>query len=381
MSHHEIDSMSAAKKFFVAVLLSAFFATSASAECGFSLFSSANSVAPASMARDGLVLHRYAAGVVDSSLIANAQPGVQTFSETISKINTRPSLDVTCKGRVDRTDATIITRHLAGFRDDALTRGLPLVGQRNTAALIQQYLDNACVSPLLCAIGAVPGGLYVGYYQEDAVNNPEDPTIGTLYLRLPQDDGAFSGDMYFTYVGCQTQNIGTISGNKNQLDLVGSWSGTVDNLAQSGNYVGRFQPALGVYQGTYTNAGGKQFRDLRPCITYFIAALGTWELFRLGQTFSPNSTLPSASVSGNIVSWIAPAGTEGCLISAIDLAAAQSGSGNATVWQEIVLGATASATIPTNVLQPGRSYIASVACRASTDQQRNFFSSVTFVYN
>jgi hypothetical protein len=379
--------MSVSNKFVTAFSLTVAFCISALAthatyaQCEFSLFSSATASTTAVATRDGLVMQRYSGGVIDSALIANTQPSVQTFSETIAKINARPTLDVTCKGRFDRTDATIITRHLAGFRDDALTRGLPLVGQRNTTPLIQQYLDNACVSPLLCATGVVPGGLYVGYYQEDAVNNPEDPTVGTLYLRLPQDDSTFSGDMYFTYVGCQSQNVGTISGNKNQLDLVGSWTGSVDNLAQSGNYVGRFQPTLGIYQGTYTNAGGKQFRDLSPCITYYIAALGTWELFPLGQTFSSNTTPQSVSVSRNIVSWAAPAGTEACLVSAIDLAAAQSGTANATVWQNIVPGVISSAVIPASLLQTGRSYVASVACRASADQQRNYFSSVTFFYN
>jgi hypothetical protein len=362
------------------LFFSAVAASSAFAECGFSLFSSATVSAAAVATRDGLVMQRYSGGVIDSTLIANTQPGVQTFSETITKIAARPSLDVTCKGRFDSTDATIITRHLAGFRDDALTRGLTLVGQRNTTPLIQQYLDNACVSTLLCATGVAPGGLYVGYYQEDATNNPEDPVPGALYLRLPQTDSTFSGDMYFTYIGCQSQNVGTISGNKRQLDLVGSWTGTVDNLAQRGDYVGRFQPTLGIYQGTYTNAGGKQFRDLSPCITYYIAAFGTWELFPVGQTYSSSTAPQGASVVGNTVSWTAPAGTEACLISAIDQATAQSGTGNAIVWQTIIPGVISSATIPTSALQSGRTYIASVACRASVNQQRNYFSSVTFAY-
>ncbi len=351
------------------------------AECEFSLFSSAAITVPAAVTRDGLVLQRYAGGINDSTLTANVQPGVQTFSEIISKINSRPSLDVTCNGSFDRADATIITRHLAGFRDDALTQGITLVGQRNTTQLVQQYLDNACVSTLTCATAVAPGGLYVGYYQEDAVNNPEDPVPGALYLRLPQGDSTFSGDMYFTYIGCQTENVGTISGDKNQLDLVGNWAGTVDGLAQRGGYVGRFQPALGIYQGTYTNAGGKQFRDLSPCIIYSIAALGTWELFPVGQTFTSSATPQGVSINGNTVSWSAPADTLACLISVIDQATAQVASGNAIRWQTIVSGAQSSTSIPSTVLQSGRTYIASVACRALTNQQRNYFSSATFTYN
>jgi hypothetical protein len=361
--------------------VSAVAASSAFAECGFSLFSSATVSVPAAATRDGLVMQRYAGGINDSTLNASAQLGAQTFSETIVKINARPSLDITCNGRFDNTDATIITRHLAGFRDDALTQGLTLTGQRNTTQLVQQYLDNACVSNLVCVTGVAPGGLYVGYYMEDAVNNPEDPTPGALYLRLPQGDSTFSGDMYFTYVGCQSQNVGTISGNKSQLDLVGRWAGTVDNLLQRGDYSGRFQPALGIYQGTYTNAGGKQFRDLSPCITYYIAALGTWELFPVGQTFSSNTTPQAVSVRGNTVSGQVPAGTEACLVSAIDQATAQNGTGNAIVWQTVVPGVISNATIPTSALQSGRTYIASVACRATVNRERNYFSSATFVYS
>ncbi len=364
-----------------ALIFAATCASLSFAACEFALFTPLGVNTPGVATRDGLVLQRYARGINDSTLIANVQSGTQTANDTINKINSRPSLDVTCKGQFDGTDATIIARHLKGFRDERLTDGLTLTGQRNTTQLVQQYLDNACVSGLTCATSAVPGGLYVGYYNEDPTNNPEDPTIGALYMRLPQGNSAFSGNMYFTYSGCQNQNVGTITGNKNQLSLAANWSGTIDNLAQSGTMTGQFQPALGIYQGTYTNAGGKQFRDLSPCVVYYIAAFGAWELFPVGQTFSTGGASQAASVSGNTVSWQAPVGTIACLVSAIDQLATQGGGGNAIVWQQVVIGTTLSVAIPTTALQSGRSYVASVACTASASLQRNYFSSAAFVYN
>jgi hypothetical protein len=48
-----------------------------------------------------------------------------------------------------------------------------------------------------------PGGLFVGYYHEDPVTNPEDPFPGALYLNLPSANGTYAGTMFFTYFGCQ----------------------------------------------------------------------------------------------------------------------------------------------------------------------------------
>src|ERR1700730_1147535 len=83
-----------------------------------------------------------------------------------------------------------------------------------------------------------PESLYVGYYQEDPVDNPEDPTIGAVYLNLPKAGGAFSGNMFFTYVGCQHTNVGTITGNLAGAHLQGTWTGTVDGTAQNGSFIG-----------------------------------------------------------------------------------------------------------------------------------------------
>ncbi len=87
--------------------------------------------------------------------------------------------------------------------------------------------------------------------------------------------------MFFTYLGCQTSNVGMVTGTKSDLALSGMWSGTLDGLAQSGSYSGNFNSASQRYQGTFTNAAGKQFRSLLPCIEYYIAGNGTWEMFAI----------------------------------------------------------------------------------------------------
>jgi len=99
--------------------------------------------------------------------------------------------------------------------------------------------------------------LYVGAYQEDAQANPEDPTSGVLYLNIP-DSGPFNGEMFFTYVGCQSSNIGNVTGTRAGLDLIGSWDGTLDETSQSGAFAGSWVPAQSYFTGTYKVAKGKQ---------------------------------------------------------------------------------------------------------------------------
>lgn len=121
--------------------------------------------------------------------------------------------------------------------------------------------------------------LYLGYYFEDPVNNPEDPTPGALLLRLPKTDSAFAGSLYFTFVGCQSESWGQIEGRLDHGELQGRWSGPVDGVPQRGSFRGEFDQATGQYAGTFDNAGGKQFREIPDCTSYYIAARGTWQMF------------------------------------------------------------------------------------------------------
>jgi hypothetical protein len=202
-----------------------------------------------------------------------------------------------------------------------------------------------------------PGGLYVGYYQEDPANNPEDPMPGAYSLSLPSGNGNFAGSMFFTYVGCQTSNVGAVAGTKANLGLSGTWSGTIDNSSQSGAYSGSYDPASASYSGTYSNSRGKQFRDLSPCIQYSIAANGSWEMFPVNATVPSNFAL---SMAGRTINWSAVTGANFTLVYLLDPAIATS-SGNPVLWQTVLTSASRSIAIPNTVaLTSGRPYVAAV---------------------
>ena len=42
---------------------------------------------------------------------------------------------------------------------------------------------------------------------------------GAFVLNLPEKDSAFDGDMYFTYIGCQSSNVGSVKGRKSGIAL------------------------------------------------------------------------------------------------------------------------------------------------------------------
>lgn len=181
---------------------------------------------------------------------------------------------------------------------------------------------------------SAPGGLYIGFYHEDRSTNPEDPMPGAVYFSLPEGDAAFSGTLFFTYVGCQSASLGTIDGTKTGLTLAAQWSGPVDGTSQQGLLQGTYDPAVGSYSGAYTVAGGKQFFNIPSCISYYIAPGGTWEVFPVGVS-SPDTF--NISVLGTVVSWPVVAGGVEVLLSIIDTtAAADPGRGNAVRWQAYV---------------------------------------------
>ncbi len=187
----------------------------------------------------------------------------------------------------------------------------------------------------IAAAKTAPGGLYVGYYQEDPIANPEDPTPGAFVLSLPENDASFSGAMFFTFVGCQRSNVGNVKGAKSGYDLSGTWSGTVDASMQSGPYKGTYDPGTGSYKGVYTVSGGKQFKKIEGCIKYYIGPHGTWEMFPVEQN-QPASF--KVAVSPSKVSWDALPEAAMTLVYVIDPTVAKAGAGNPVLYQTIVMG-------------------------------------------
>lgn len=198
--------------------------------------------------------------------------------------------------------------------------------------------------------------LYIGAYQEDRMTNPEDPTPGIVYLNIPAG-GNFSGEMYFTYVGCQSSNIGWVSGSRAGASLTGQWQGTLDGTQQNGGFNGSWVASQSAFQGSYTVAGGKQRISVPSCIDYFVAPKGSFSLWSIGTSSSPQFSL-RASVAG--ASWSSVAQAAGALIAVIDADAAVSNHGNAIISQQILTGASTSLTWSALQLVPGHNYVAAV---------------------
>ncbi len=204
-------------------------------------------------------------------------------------------------------------------------------------------------------------------------------------LSLPAANADFAGSMFFSFVGCQPLNVGRISGKKEQNSLTGNWSGTLDGSLQGGTYNGTYDPANVLYSGTYTVNAGKQFRDLSPCIVYYIAAFGAWELFASETTVSSETTRLSMVPTSSNATWYPPVGTQRSLVGVIDIEAATNGAANAVVWQRLVAHPAANTAannaitedIPPSVMQAGRSYL--VAAISYQNGRRVYYSGKTFV--
>ena len=225
------------------------------------------------------------------------------------------------------------------------------------------------------ASAQAPGGLYVGYYYEDPVDNPEDTTLGTVFLNLPDGNSDFKGNMSFSYVGCQTENVGTVAGLKTDKTLTGSWTGTLDAIAEGGSYKGVYESTQNSYSGTYTVTGGKKFREVPNCIRYYIAAYGTWQLFPLNSTSSGDDPAAQGiAISGTNVTWFPPSGTTNSLVSLIDQERALRNENQAVIVQSFTTGNTFD--LPATLVA-GRSYVASVVSRNAVNQ--TYVSNKVFV--
>ena len=243
-----------------------------------------------------------------------------------------------------------------------------------TLAVLGAGLQSVSAAPASASqAGAASEGVYLGYYQEDPVTNPEDPTIGAVYLHLPKGDSSFAGKMFFTYVGCQSSNVGSIQGNKTDTALKGDWTGTLDGTSQKGSFTGVLA-APGTYTGTYTVFGGKQHIEIPNCISYYVAPKGTFALFSVEQNQPQNFSI---SVQGDSVTWSSPPGAQMTLVFLLDLAKVAESGNNATVWQTLVLGPGNQATLDRARLATGHHYVVAVAA-VNSRFERVAFGSVRY---
>ncbi len=105
----------------------------------------------ASLAKEGLILSRYALGITGAPLVANTgipAASAQTVEDSINSpawgLNITGHTDVSGAPVLTPNDATIISRKIAGFSGAALTNGLALSGPRNTPTAVQNFLLAGC---------------------------------------------------------------------------------------------------------------------------------------------------------------------------------------------------------------------------------------------
>jgi hypothetical protein len=225
------------------------------------------------------------------------------------------------------------------------------------------------------AAATAPGGQYVGYYQEDARTNPEDPTPGAFVLTLPDQDASFDGAMFFTFVGCQKSNVGKVSGKKAGLALNGTWSGMIDASTQSGPYSGTYDPVTGSYAGVYSNAGGKQFKNIEGCIQYYIGANGTWEMFPVEKN---QPAAFKVGVDKSTLNWSSPPGAAMALVYVLDPLAARTPGANPIKFQTLMPAQAGKFSLGALGLDKGKEYIA-VALVNNAKSKRIAFGSKRFV--
>ena len=220
-----------------------------------------------------------------------------------------------------------------------------------------------------------PGGLYVGYFHEDAFGNPEDPESGAFVLQLPAKDGVLSGTMNFTYVDCQSKNTAVIIGSKSAVSLSGTWTADIDSSPQSGAFSGTYLSAATHYEGGFTNDNGKQFKNLPGCLIHSLAANGNWVAFSVEQNQPATFTL---AVTGLSVAWSASTGTASTLIYVLDSTARLSSVNNSVVFQRLLPYAITSYNLNAAGLVRGKEYIVGVLLR-NASSARIAFGSKRFI--
>jgi len=227
--------------------------------------------------------------------------------------------------------------------------------------------------------------LYVGYYTEDPVNNPEDPTVGSLLLAIPNpfDNTTFAGLMPFSYTGCLAgADIGTISGTRSKSSISGNWTGTVDNVSVGGSYAGTYDAATDSFSGSYTNAAGKVRFGNNTC-GGFIAGVGTWKVF--GTTTNQPASFIATVTSGTAPRFSWPSlGSEtvyGIRVFDEDCLTANVSSATCFKGETLTSGLTAQYPLEfpgASALVAGGHYLALVAGQSTTTGALLGFSSLRF---
>ena len=211
----------------------------------------------ASSTQEGLVLTRYAVGLSGSALVANtgfAASDAATIAANIVALGDQ--LDVNRNGSFDITDATIISRKLAGYSDAAATAGIPSAELGSGgAAGVQSFLLSGCGNSTAWQIGgnATVANSFLGS------TSAFDLTVGTggssVYFLQGNNDGL----RVFRPTGAASPNMfGGILGNGFVLT---QYEGAV--IAGGGNTSANCQdPATGLSGRTCRNLVSQRYTTI-----------------------------------------------------------------------------------------------------------------------
>jgi hypothetical protein len=119
-----------------------------------------------SLARDGVVLTRYARGIRDAALVSNTGYHMSQAGPLAEKIgcascgyNITGNIDGFGMAVVTPSDAIIASRAMAGLTGIALTRGISLgSGSRKTTQAVSDFIAAGCGQPRYAIVDVVPRG-------------------------------------------------------------------------------------------------------------------------------------------------------------------------------------------------------------------------------
>lgn len=227
-------------------------------------------------------------------------------------------------------------------------------------------------------------GLYVGYYAEDAASNPEDPTVGALLFSLPQADGAFSGQMPFSYAGCTAGiDTGVISGTRSGDTISGSWSGVLDESASVGGTLeASYDAALGGFSGSFTNAAGKQAVAVGNC-SYYVAASGSFQVWNALTSQPASFALSVGAGTSPAFSWTSLGDGVVYTVRLFDDACVRATPGNVLCFLGEATTTALSAAYPAafagaSALQAGTAYLAIATGQDGSSGAFKGFASIGF---
>ncbi len=206
-------SKSSKRLFFsVVALFNWAIASVAVAQCPFNV----SGAIAASADRDGLLLTRAAMNFSDAALTTGTG-ATQSASQIRSFVQTNlAKLDVDGDGVFSLADATIITRHLKGFKGDAVLDGVIPPSRAKGAArisgqAIDEYIADGCVAPALQAVNRPNAVVFNDVHEVPTASAQVSNAVTISGLSAPAPIRIVDGEYSIGCNGSFTSGVGSIA--------------------------------------------------------------------------------------------------------------------------------------------------------------------------